>query len=94
VAWKRAVIVALAGLNLLLVAALVFSTASLPAAYGQARGRPGDYLMTTVQVRENVDALVVINGPANRLFLFVPDLAGRLTLVDGRSLTSDFRKGQ
>ena len=93
-AWKRALIVALAGLNLLLLAAIVFSTTSPPAAYGQARGRPGDFLMTTVQIRENVDALAVVNAPANRLFLFVPDVAGRLTLVDGRNLISDFRKGQ
>ncbi|HRX85569.1 MAG TPA: hypothetical protein P5572_11175 [Phycisphaerae bacterium] len=69
---KRTIIVALVGLNLLLLAGLVLSTHEPPAAFAQGRGRPGDYLMATCQVHEDYDALIVVNSQRGGLFVWIP----------------------
>ena len=93
---KRSIIVALTGLNLLLLAALILSSYTPPAAYAQGRGRAGDYLMATVQIHEDLDALTVINIPRGFLYVFRPQQTrngAKLALTGQRNLNTDFRRG-
>ena len=93
---KRSTIVALTGLNLLLLAALILSSYAPPSAYAQGRGRAGDYLMATVQIHEDYDALTIINVPRGFLHVFVPrEIKGgaKLAWTNTRNLNTDFRRG-
>lgn len=95
---KRALVVALAGLNLLLLAALVLSSYSPPQAMAQRGGRPGDFLMATVQIHEDYDALALINVPVGSLDVFMPQAtkAGIKLVWTGeqntRNLNRDFNR--
>lgn len=92
---KRNVIVALIGLNVLLAAALVFTTVDPPSAMAQSRGRPGDFAMATIQIHEDYDALALINIPAAKLYFFVAREQGntaQVTPSDVRDLNRDFER--
>ncbi len=92
---KRGIIVALVGLNLALAAGLILCSYSPPAAYAQGMGRPGDYLMATVQIRSDIDALVVIHAPRAAMHVFRPqEQRGHIALqwVMSRDLNRDFRR--
>ena len=92
---KRNVIVALIGLNVLLAAALLFTTVNPPSAMAQSRGRPGDFAMATIQIHEDYDALALINIPAAKLYFFVPREQGGSAQVvpsDVRDLNRDFER--
>ena len=90
---KRAIVVALVGVNLFLLAVLLFSSVSPPAALAQTAGRQGDFIMTTCQVHQDFDALFVIDGPGGMLHCFVPapNRSGTLVYVTTRNLANDFR---
>ena len=91
---KRAIIVALTGLNLLLLAVLILFNYSPPTAYAQrGGGRPGDYLMATAQIHSDYDALAIINIPAGVMHVFVPrEVPGgaKLAWTATRNLNRDF----
>lgn len=92
---KRNVIVALIGLNVLLAAALLFSTVDPPSAMAQTRGRPGDFAMATIQIHEDYDAMALINIPAAKLYFFVAREQGNTATVvpsDVRDLNRDFER--
>ncbi len=91
---KRSWIVFLAGVNIVLFAALVFSAASPAAAIAQvAPGRPGDFMIATGSVTSQEDAVYIIDSPGRLLHCFMPvgDGAGQLRHAQTRSLMNDFR---
>ena len=93
--YKRGIIVGLIGLNLLLLAGLILSSYSMPAAYAQSRGRPGDFLMATCEIHEDYDALAIINIQEAAMFVWVPrEVKGGVTLAPTgtRNLTHDFAR--
>ena len=90
---KRTIIVGLVGLNLFLLAALVLSSYTPPAAFAQSRGRPGDFIMSTVEIHEDYDALVIIQAPTGAMHVFVPrEIKGGAALQYAitRDLNRDF----
>jgi hypothetical protein len=90
---KRALLVALAGLNLILLTALIVLAYPPPAAMAQVGGRAGDYLMTTCQIHSDYDALAIINNQVGAMFVFVPreTAAGpKLVPTAMRNLNRDF----
>lgn len=91
---KRSIIAALAGLNLLLLASLIFSSYSLPAAYAQRRGASSDFVAITCRADEDYDALYIIDLGERALHCFVPnrDRSGRITYAGGRNLVDDFSR--
>ena len=92
---KRSLIVALFGLNLLLLAGLVLSSYELPAAHAQGRGRPGDYLMATCQVHEDYEALAIVNIQQGGMFIWIPRESNKvmkLVPTGARNLSMDFRR--
>lgn len=92
---KHSIIVGLVGLNLLLLAGLILSSYSPPAAYAQGRGRPGDYLMATCQVHEDYEALAVVNTQQGGMYVWIPRETGgtiKLAPTGVRNLATDFRR--
>lgn len=70
---KRSLVVLLVGLNLMLLAALLISSYSLPAAYAQGRGRSGDFVAVTAQaLGQSYDVLYVLDVPERQLYAFYP----------------------
>ena len=92
---KRTFIVALAGVNLFLLAALIFSTVSPPAAHAQmVTGRAGDFVMATCQASQDFDVLYIIDRPARILHCYAPlrDRSGQVAYVGSLSLANEFRR--
>ncbi len=91
---KKSIIVGLVGLNLLLLAALILASYDPPTANAQVRGgRAGDFLMATVQIHEDYDALAIINVPLGVMHVFVPretKAGAKLAWTDTRNLNRDF----
>jgi len=93
---KRSAIVGLLGINLFLLAVLIVASYDVPAAQAQTRGRPGDFVMATVQIHNDYDALVVVDIPTAALYVFVPRRVSggaKLAFTDGRDLNRDFQRG-
>jgi hypothetical protein len=91
---KRSLIVLLAGANIVLLTALLFSVTSPPAAFAQVTpGRPGDFMMATGSVTNQYDAVYIIDSPARLLHCFMPaqNKTGQLMHAQTRSLANDFR---
>jgi hypothetical protein len=90
-------IVFLVGVNLALLAGVVLFAYEPPAAHAQRRGgRPGDFMMTSVQVHEDYDALCVVNVPRGLMHVFIPREQGqsaKLLSTDHRNLNFDFGRG-
>ena len=93
---KRSIIVALVGINLFLLGALVLSSHSLPVAYAQRAGHSNNYLSVTCQVDQGYDVFYIVDLETRQLHAFWPDRAAKGTLkyVGGRDLESDFSRGQ
>ncbi len=91
---KKSAIVGLVGLNLFLLAALILTSYEPPEALAQRRpGRAGDFLMCTVQIHEDYDAVAIINVPVGAMHVFVPretSAGAKLTWTDTRNLNRDF----
>jgi hypothetical protein len=94
---KRAIIAALAGVNLFLMAALILGSYSLPEAHAQAArpsGRAGDFVAVTAQAPgQSYDVLWLLDVDDRRLHAFYPqDLQSRRLGYGGfRELQQDFR---
>ncbi len=91
---KRSIIVALAGLNLFLLAALVLQAAPPPAAMAQSAGRPGDFMITTCKYTDQYNAMYIIDNPGRLLHCFAPagKSGGQFVHAQTRSLVNDFRR--
>ena len=89
---KRSLIVALIGLNLLFLAALVFTRYSPSAAYAQPIPTAGNYLSVTCEAVSNYDVLYVVDLTERALHAFVPSrkLDGTIEYVGSRDLQKDF----
>ncbi len=90
---KRWVIVMLIGFNLALLAGLILSTYSLPAAYAQSGGRKGDFTCVTAKAAgRTYDVLYVLDASGHKLYAFYPSSAprGPLTWSAPRDLKADF----
>ena len=90
---KRSIIVALVGINLFLLAALILSSYSPPAAYAQRVGGAWNYIAVSCEVDESYDALYLVD---RRLHAFVPSQTqdGSIEYVGSRSLKGDFERSQ
>ncbi|MBN2563064.1 MAG: hypothetical protein JXQ75_19235 [Phycisphaerae bacterium] len=95
---KRALIVLLVGVNLILLAALILASGwGLPAAYAQAVPLGQNYLIVAAEIRDGVDALYVIDLSQRRMHVFRPNRDQndrRLLHVGFRDLQRDFRGSQ
>lgn len=93
---KRSLIVALVGLNLFLLAALILSSYSPPAAYAQRIGGAGNFVAVTAEADEAYDALYLVDLPNRTLHVYIParDNAGKLEYAGSRDLQRDFRGAQ
>lgn len=89
---KRVLIVALVGVNLALLAALVICANPPRAAYGQAVAAAGNMLMLTGEIQDGYDALYLVDLPRREMHVFTPEKSrrGRLVYRDTRSLKRDF----
>ncbi|HVP11880.1 MAG TPA: hypothetical protein VMV94_11930 [Phycisphaerae bacterium] len=94
---KRALIVLLVGVNLVLLATLVLASWPLPAAYAQPAPLGQNYVMVSGQINDQSDALYVVDVPQRRLHVFIPnrDINNRRVFYVGfRDLQRDFRGGR
>lgn len=91
---KRTLLGALVGLNLYLLAALIFSVDLLPAAYGQRAGASTNYVAVTCRADKDYDVLYLLDLAQRRLHCFVPnrDRKGGVTYGSSRDLTVDFNR--
>ncbi|HNQ21962.1 MAG TPA: hypothetical protein PKK06_02600 [Phycisphaerae bacterium] len=90
---KQTLIVMLAGLNLLLLAALVISATALPAAYAQPGGAGAGYIgVTAVVSGQGYEVLYLLDRPQRKLHAFYPNLqTSELAYGGFRDLKEDFR---
>lgn len=97
---KRVLVVLLGGLNLFLLAALVFSVYTPTAAFGQIAARASDYIMVTTEVEPSNDVVYLVDSHAKRMYAFrttyprMPGSPARFTLLAQRDLTADFRRAR
>lgn len=91
---KRSLIVGLVGVNLMLLAVLILGSFSPPAAYAQAPGRAGDFVMTSCMVHTDYDVLFIIDRPGSMLHCFtpLPNQPGKLQYVASQNLLRDFNR--
>lgn len=91
---KQAVIVGLVGVNLILLAALIFAAYPPPAAYAQRAGASSGILAVTCQTDNDYDALYLLDLSGRRLHCFVPnrDQSGAVIYGGSRDLTLDFNR--
>jgi hypothetical protein len=92
---KRGVIVALAGLNLVLLAAIILSVWSPPAAYAQRIGGSANFIAVTCEADESYDVFYLVDLPNRALHAYVPSRKqdGTIEYVGSRNLERDFRGG-
>lgn len=92
---KRAAVVILVGVNLLLLAALLIGSYSLPSAFAQSGARAGDFACVTAKVAgQSYDVLYVVDIPARKLYAFHPTStrASQLVAAPPRDLSKDFSR--
>ncbi len=90
---KRSLIVLLVVVNLILGAAFLTSTTSLPDAFAQAGIRSGEFLCVTAKpAGQSYDVLYVLDMPNRQLHAFYPGLpqSKNITRAQPRDLVSDF----
>jgi len=92
---KRAIIVALVGVNLLLLGGLILMAYDLPAAQAQV-GRGGNYVAVSGEIEEGIDALYVLDLDDQTLKVVLvnkqgnqPELVG---VRPGPDVVSDLRR--
>ena len=93
---KRSLIAALVGVNLFLLAALLLSSYTPPAAHAQRVGGAWNYIAVSCEVDESYDAFYLVDLGQRRLHVFVPSQQqdGSIEYIGSRSLETDFRRGQ
>jgi hypothetical protein len=93
---RRVILVLLVGLNLALLACLVLSTYSPPAAFAQEAARPGGYVLLAAQAEVSNDAIYLLDVKAQQLHVYrtnyphmprQPVVIGEIT---SRDLARDF----
>ena len=91
---RRSMIVLLAGLNLMLLAALFYSAFPMPAAYAQRVGTSGNYMLIAAQMQSGYDAVYLFDVAERRMHAFTVEKGGsdRLDYRDSRDLQQDFRE--
>ena len=92
---KRGVIAGLIGLNVLLAAALCFSSYSLPTAYAQRAGASSNVVAVTCRADDNFDVLYMLDLGQRKLHCFVPDKnIANFTIhyAGSRDLAEDFNR--
>jgi hypothetical protein len=84
------------GLNLFLLAAMILSTYSLPAAYAQRVGAGMNYISVTCEADLDYDVFYLVDLPNRTLHAFIParTLDGKLQYVGSRDLARDFEGQQ
>ena len=90
---KHCAIVLLAGLNLLLLAALLLSVSSPPKAFAQSRGKTGEFVAVTAKASaRSYDVLYAVDSSEQLLYAFYPKraAAGQLAWSAPRDLRKDF----
>lgn len=91
---KRALIVLLIGVNLVLLASLILLSWEPPAAYAQAAPLGQNYAVVAGEIHSGVDALYILDLSRRRMHVFIPnrDMNTRQLLYVGhRDLQRDFR---
>lgn len=89
---KTLVLVALVVLNVALLAALVARSSPPRAAWAQASGLNDNYLIVTAEVRDQYDAVYLLDTRSRYLHAFWFDLGRRQLQYAGfRDLERDFR---
>ncbi len=89
---KKATIVALACVNVVLLAALVLGAMQTPA-YGQVVGGGRNYMMITGHISDDYDALYVIDLARRRMIGLKFDRTDKeLVGIRGRELREDFNR--
>ncbi|MBN1344786.1 MAG: hypothetical protein JXQ73_18985 [Phycisphaerae bacterium] len=93
---KRAIIVALVGVNLLLAGGLILMAYEPPSAYAQGVGRGGNYVMVSGRIEESLDALYVLNLDRQVVDVVLVNKQGNQPEIVGRrpgpDLVSDLRQ--
>ncbi len=91
---KHSAIVALVGLNLFLLAAIILGSYSLPAAQAQSVGAGGNYIAVTCEADLSLDIIYIVDLPNRRLHYYMParQLDGTLTYVGYHDLERDCRR--
>lgn len=91
---KRAILIALVGVNLALLGALILSTYSLPAAQAQAVGRGGDYILVSARADRNHDVAYLIDLRNRSLSIIQASRQRPVVIrkVAERDLERDFRR--
>ena len=93
---RRVILVLLTGLNLALLACLVLSTYSPPAALAQEAPRTGGYLVVAAQAEVSNDAIYVLDAVARQLHVYrtnyphMPNQRVIITEITSRDLARDF----
>jgi hypothetical protein len=93
---KRAVLILLVGLNLLLLAVLLLSTYTPPAAFAQGLTRGGEFLLLTARAEQSNDAIYLLDLRTRQLHVYrtnFPRAGGEVTRVTwraSRDLIRDF----
>ena len=90
---KRSLIAILVGLNLVLLAALLMGSYSLPAAIGQGTARAGNFVCVTAKAAgQSYDVLYLLDVRSRKLYGLYPTGARpvRLTATAPRDLAADF----
>lgn len=91
---RRAVVVLLVGVNVLLVACLAAMTWGPSRAYAQAAPMASNYVMVAAEISDGVDGLYVIDLASREMHVFVPNRNQndrRLLHAGLRDLQRDFR---
>jgi len=90
---KRSLVVALVGLNLFLLAAILLSAYTPPAAYAQRIGGAANYIAVTCEADDSYDVFYLLDLPERRLHAYVPSRQqdGTIEYVGSRDLQTDFQ---
>ena len=89
---KQAIIVVLVGINLFILAGILFMVGSPATAMAQHVGVAGNYLVVAGEVQSDYDALYVFDLAGRRLHAFtVKRGSNRIQFRDSRDLSQDFR---
>ena len=91
---KKVMIISLIALNAVLLAALMFGTATEPA-HAQVIGGGTDYIMVPVMMNVNSDGMAIIDIGQQKLTAIRLDLKTQRAVVFrmGRQLSTDFQPG-
>jgi hypothetical protein len=93
---RRAIILLLVGINLLLLSTLVLLNTATPA-HAQVAPLGQNFAMVAGQIRRGVDGLYVLDLAQRRLHLFIPNrdqINRRAIYIGYRDLQKDFRGGR